>query len=78
MAEHMELLGADFCEHAVFHPGVGVTRYLLAFLHAWIQFTMKFAPNISVVSVFFSDIEKIPPTISALKGYKVVFSVISF
>ena len=26
MAEHMELLGADYCEHAVFHPGVGVTR----------------------------------------------------
>ena len=26
MAEHMELLGADYCEHNVFHPGVGVTR----------------------------------------------------
>ena len=52
MAEHMELLGADYCEHAVFHPGVGVTRYLFmvvfGFLHAGIQFTMKFAPNISV------------------------------
>ena len=26
MAEHMELLGADYCEHLVFHPGCGVTR----------------------------------------------------
>lgn len=26
MAEHMELLGADYCEHQIFHPGVGVTR----------------------------------------------------
>ena len=26
MAEHMELLGADYCEHNVFHPGCGVTR----------------------------------------------------
>ena len=32
MAEHMELLGADYCEHAVFHPGVGVTRYLFIVL----------------------------------------------
>ena len=31
MAEHMELLGADYCEHAVFHPGVGVTRYFAVF-----------------------------------------------
>ena len=31
MAEHMELLGADYCEHAVFHPGVGVTRYLFSY-----------------------------------------------
>ena len=27
MAEHMELLGADYCEHNVYHPGVGVTRW---------------------------------------------------
>ena len=27
MAEHMELLGADYCEHDVYHPGVGVTRW---------------------------------------------------
>ena len=26
MSEHMELLGADYCEHLVFHPGCGVTR----------------------------------------------------
>merc|ERR550517_1796688 len=33
MAEHMELLGADYCEHAVFHPGVGVTRAVSVLQH---------------------------------------------
>ena len=33
MAEHMELLGADYCEHNVYHPGVGVTRALSLLQH---------------------------------------------
>ena len=33
MAEHMELLGADYCEHNVFHPGVGVTRAVSVLQH---------------------------------------------
>jgi hypothetical protein len=28
MSEHGELLGADFYEHEVRQPGVGVSRYL--------------------------------------------------
>ena len=33
MAEHMELLGADYCEHLVFHPGCGVTRAVSVLQH---------------------------------------------
>ena len=33
MAEHMELLGADYCEHNVYHPGVGVTRAVSVLQH---------------------------------------------
>ena len=33
MAEHMELLGADYCEHLVFHPGCGVTRAVSVLAH---------------------------------------------
>ena len=33
MAEHMELLGADYCEHNVFHPGCGVTRAVSVLQH---------------------------------------------
>ncbi|XP_023336671.1 putative ammonium transporter 3 [Eurytemora carolleeae] len=40
MAEHMELLGADYCEHEVFHPGVGVTRAVSVLQHVP-KFTSK-------------------------------------
>ena len=40
MAEHMELLGADYCEHNVFHPGVGVTRAVSVLQHVP-QFSSK-------------------------------------
>ncbi len=26
MHDHEELIGADYCEHNIHHPGVGVTR----------------------------------------------------
>ena len=29
----MELLGADYCEHLVFHPGCGVTRAVSVLAH---------------------------------------------
>ncbi len=36
----MELLGADYCEHEVFHPGVGVTRAVSVLQHVP-KFTSK-------------------------------------
>ena len=33
MSEHMELLGADYCEHDIYHPGVGVTRAVSVLKH---------------------------------------------
>ena len=33
MSEHMELLGADYCEHNIYHPGVGVTRAVSVLQH---------------------------------------------
>ena len=48
MAEHMELLGADYCEHNVYHPGVGVTRAVSILQHIP-QFKKHVDLNLNVV-----------------------------
>ena len=48
MAEHMELLGADYCEHNVYHPGCGVTRAVSVLQHVP-KFTSKVDTNLKHV-----------------------------
>ena len=51
MAEHMELLGADYCEHAVYHPGCGVTR-AVSVLQRVPQFSDKAAASLEHTQTF--------------------------
>ena len=53
MAEHMELLGADYCEHLVFHPGCGVTRAVSVLGHVP---GIRWAPGHVVVGIVTSAV----------------------
>lgn len=52
----MELLGADYCEHAVYHPGCGVTR-AVSVLQRVPQFSDKAAASREGINMSEVDVD---------------------